>query len=66
MLHYHLGLVLTLKWLGCRNYYKLLISLCVNIFKEVQITKSTFKGIVHPKMNILLSLITHPHVVPNL
>jgi len=35
MLHYHLGLVLTLKWLGCRNYYKLLISLCVNIFKEV-------------------------------
>ncbi len=31
---------------------------------SVQSQVKLFKGIVHPKMKIL-SLITHPHVVPN-
>ncbi len=30
----------------------------------LSLTKCSVKGIVHPKMKIL-SLITHPHVVPN-
>jgi len=29
------------------------------------IAKTSFKGLVHPKMKIL-SVFTHPHVVPNL
>jgi len=31
----------------------------------VQLNNSTIKGLVHPKMKIL-SVFTHPHVVPNL
>ncbi len=31
----------------------------------LQVKRDTDKGIVHPKMKIL-SLITHPHIVPNL
>ncbi len=44
---------------------------CIHVLKNTDLLKNEsvsmfqFKGIVHPKMKVL-SLITHPHVVPNL
>ncbi len=52
------------------KYFHLLFFLFICLFKQTDFypekmyERKLIEGIVHPKMKIL-SLITHPHVVPN-
>ncbi len=60
--------MLVVKWYsnGIRlDDYHIHIPLAFMLYQENHGNQKNIKGIVHPKIKILL-LITHPHVIPNL